>query len=423
MPRPAALVALCCLTACRVGIDGAPALEPRTAPEWAQAAEHELDDGQVETARGLLAEGLARYPGDPRLRWTQASLLALWGDAGGACEALRAILAGPVPMGLSVAEVQGFLGDVLFDAGRFGEAAAPLLAAGHSVEGRRRGSLALLTTALPPVGGAVFAETPQPRDLYRRLLPQVAVRIAGRELVLVLDTGSSWTALSASAAQRVGMDPPQLQGTARDGRGLPFAVGLAVAPMVVVGGVDLGDRPVAVVEDARLLLRDPLEGGGERFDGLLGMDLLRPLRLELDGRQSQVLFLPPQPAPVGARCLHDAGRLVCRVEVEEQPLWFLLDTGASRSSLTTAGLQRLPGGPARADAAVRRIRSPAGADVAVRDLTVRSLQVGGLHLHNLTLPILARDPAGRIPLHGVLGADVLLRGRLVLDRGVLEIAE
>jgi len=117
------------------------------------------------------------------------------------------------------------------------------------------------------------------------------------------------------------------------------------------------------------------------------------------------------------QCVRAEGRCLAPVFVEGVRLWFVLDTGASHSSLTTAGVGALPGGDARTVPSFRRVRTVGGGLVAVREVRDLVLRCSEARFLGVTLPVVPRAASSLFPVHGVLGVDLLSRCRVTLDRG------
>jgi hypothetical protein len=227
------------------------------------------------------------------------------------------------------------------------------------------------------------------------------------------------TTLGRSFAEELAVAHRVAAGEALDsgGRKLPIEVG--VLPQFQIGDVDMGATPVLVVDDAALRLRD-LFGGAERVPrGVLGLDLLAAMRLSIDPeRRSVTLELPRGlPADQSVQCVRVDGRCLAPVTIEGVRFWFVLDTGASHSSLSDTGLARLPDGDARAVPTYRRVRTVGGGTVAVREVRGLVLRCSEARFAGVTLPVVPRGQGGMFPVHGVLGIDLLGRCRLTLDRG------
>lgn len=149
------------------------------------------------------------------------------------------------------------------------------------------------------------------------------------------------------------------------------------------------------------------------------MDLLGACRLTIDPERGGVVLAVPQglPAEQSVQCVRVEGRCLVPVTVEGARLWFVLDTGASHSSLTSSGLARIAGGRERAAATFRRVRTVGGGFVAVRELRGLVLRCSEARFLQVTLPIVERGRTEFFPVHGVLGIDLLGRCRVTLDRG------
>ncbi|HLQ38522.1 MAG TPA: retropepsin-like aspartic protease, partial [Planctomycetota bacterium] len=257
------------------------------------------------------------------------------------------------------------------------------------------------------------------RPLASGEVPEFECAAADRRRPFAIDTGSSMTTLSRSLAAELGVRNLRPAGSAVDGTGREVAIALGVLPAFAVGDARLGDVPVLVVEDGRLALRD-LFGGAERApQGILGLDQLSRFRLTLDPVRQSVAFESPRGLSEGesVQCVHADGRVLLPVTIADLQFWFVLDTGASHSSLTQAGLQRLPDGERSAVPSFRRVRTTGGGTVAVREVRDQVLRCSLARWRGVTLPVIARTASQDFPMHGVLGLDLLLLCRVTIDRG------
>jgi hypothetical protein len=153
--------------------------------------------------------------------------------------------------------------------------------------------------------------------------------------------------------------------------------------------------------------------------GVLGLDLLAACRLTVDPERGSVALELPRGLPEGqsVQCVRADGRSLVPVLVEGVRLWFVLDTGASHSSLTTAGVERLPGGDSRAVSSFRRVRTVGGTVVAVREVRDLVLRCSEARFLGVTLPVVSRGTGSLFPVHGVIGVDLLSHCRVTLDSG------
>ncbi len=393
------------------------------APELARALAA-LRGGQVEIADGVLQRLRRRAGGDPAVaEWSALVAEFTWDDAaaarhyGTAIRLLVGATAGEADPRL--ADLRGRLGELLFRSGRHGEAVDALRLGAVGAAAERRLALAALAERLPHqrgTSGPLLTEVARlPGDL-----PEFLCGTADRQRPFAVDTGTSTTALVRSAAAELGVRDVQPAGTARDAAGRELPVALGVLERLRIGDLDLGAVPVLVVDDELLRLRDGHGGAVHVPVGVLGLDLVASFRLTLDAeRESLVLELPRGlRAEESVPCVRAEGRCLVPVTVDDTRLWFVLDTGASHSSLTPAGLQALPGGTGRASAGYRRVWALGGSQVAVREVRSLAVRVSAAAFRDVVLPVVEREAGGELfPVHGVLGFDLLGRCRVVLDQG------
>jgi hypothetical protein len=181
----------------------------------------------------------------------------------------------------------------------------------------------------------------------------------------------------------------------------------------------MGAVPVLVVDDAAMRLRGHQEAAERLPRGVLGLDLLAACRLTIDPERGSVVLELPRGLPEGESvdCVRIDGRCLVPLFVEDTRMWFVLDTGASHSSLTEAGLQRLAGGAERATPAAHEVRTVGGAMLSVREVRDLVLRCSSARWLGVDLPVVARGDRGPFPVHGVLGVDLLQRCRVTFDRG------
>lgn len=397
----------------------------RTIDEQLALASTALREGRLEEARELVLEARQRDSRHTRAaQWSALMADLTWRDDEAVQERMAAIrLARADGEDELVAELRGQLGDQLFQAGRWGESSTPLLAGALEEHAERRRAFAVIAAALPFVrrfSGPLLTEQP----LLPGQVPEFVCGTRDRLRPFAIDTGTSMTTVAASFADELGVRSKRRAGEALDGAGrrLPIEVGLL--SRFRVGNVDIGAVPVLVVADRALRLRD-LHGGPERVPrGVLGLDLLGACRLTIDPERGGVVLALPQglPAEQSVQCVRSEGRCLVPVVVEGARLWFVLDTGASHSSLTALGLARIPGGDERAVPSFRRVRTVGGGLVAVKEVRDLVLRCSEARFLQVTLPVVNRGSSEVFPVHGVLGIDLLSRCRVTLDRGRARLA-
>lgn len=393
-------------------------------PAWQslQAVTSDLKLGQWDRALSSLRHLERQHPDDVAvLLWRAQAATMAW-DVEDAIrlqkKALR-LAANQSATGGDLAVVEGRLGEMLFTAGRWGESLEWLL---RSSDGSRGRVLAFLADGLPYLRRASIALLSE-QSLLPGSQPEFLCGTSTHQRPFALDTGTSITSISQSLAGVLGVSRRMPAGIAFDSVGRELGVELAVLEGFYIGDVELGSIPVAIVPDANLSLRDHHGGPDHPMEGVLGMDLLSAFRITLDPERRSVILesargLPPQDS---VQTLLVDGRCMCPVTVEGQSLWFVLDTGASHSSLTGMGLQVLAAGDTRAVPSFRRVHTLAGSQVSVREARQLVLRASEVVFRDVVLPVIDREESGNFPIHGVLGLDLLWRCRVTLDRGRLRL--
>ncbi len=241
-------------------------------------------------------------------------------------------------------------------------------------------------------------------------VPVLAVQINGRPASLVLDTGSDHTVLNRIAARRLGV--PETA-AAREIRGAGGAVSVGSGRMDVmgIGDLNLARVPVLLADNPR----PPL-------DGLLGIDVLVDFEVELDVPRRRAAFYRARSCPAArpdwtgrivslpVQQQAGTGHFFVSMEVDGQPLRGMLDSGASRSTLSLQSAEDTGLGR-RTLAALPRTRSqtvnPEG--LVIREAVFRQLKVGTDILERPRLTIADLPPfAGDL----LVGADYIGTRRL-----------
>jgi len=200
-------------------------------------------------------------------------------------------------------------------------------------------SLALLgaVTALAPTSASAQVEVPMV-DLGWLVVP-VYLNDEPIALRFVLDTGASWSAISAQTAAKFA--PGASRKIEVQGASGPTTALLATVPSLRVGEFTIDNRDVIVLPDEELVSDD------HAFDGLLGADILRRFDLLVDAPSGSLWLYPPGAAPTAAAAALLgtalpiellAGSLIRhRVEVNGAAIEALLDSGARRMLINRVG--------------------------------------------------------------------------------------
>ncbi len=245
--------------------------------------------------------------------------------------------------------------------------------------------------------------------------PIVPIGVNGKHATLGLDTGAGLTVIGSELAAAVGAKRTGARTGARDAHGEEVRVELAVVDLQV-GAIVIERHPVIVIDSARLRFSVAgIEIAG--FDGVLGWNAIRGLRVVVDNPAGVVRFGPSANRIAPPRDLFWIGEPYVRARAANGfPLRLFLDTGASRSALAM---------PLAADSGLRdgEIRSTLvmGAGSSRRtEVTVfrdAALQVGGARVSFGELQGIEPRATGYSVRDGVLGADVLSEGRVTIDFG------
>lgn len=402
------------LLGCSSGAERTAGPTPEIAIELVRGS---LSEGELGAARQHLRQAARRLPENPALMtWSALMSQMQWREE----ESLQVMLelhARGDFGDFGEAEVMGRIGELMFRAGQYAESIPYLYAGQAGVREDQRKALTELARDLP------YVRT-EPRQLAVAMpmiegeLPELLCSFGEIERPFVLDTGASFTTLGESLATELGVRDLVSLGEIVDGTGRGFPASFGVLPSFSLGSVQLGDQPVLVVADEQLALRDRLGGSEAGSRGLVGFDILGRFRVTFDPEQRSVIFELPRGLgeDQSVECVAFDGRCLVPVLFEGRQLWFVLDTGASHSSLTGEGLAAIPGGEQRARESTRRIYTPAGILRAVREVEGASIRVDRVRFV-VDLPVVPRESAPLFPVHGVLGADFVMRCRTTFDGG------
>jgi predicted aspartyl protease len=244
-------------------------------------------------------------------------------------------------------------------------------------------------------------------------VPLVTADINGRPANLVLDTGSNITMLNRAAADRLGVSWNERQPVAVGGAGGAARAFTATLPELALNGAATANVHVLVGQA-------PLPP----LDGVLGINVLIGYEVDLDVPHRRATLyrarpcpaaLPPWTTPFTRLPVQQqqSGHLFVPGELDDQPVFGMLDTGAS---FTTVGLE-----PAR-DAGVtaaalqanpaRRAQSVNESGLVVRQRQFRTLKIGNDVMERLTLHVADLPPyAGEL----IIGGDYLATRRIWLS--------
>lgn len=242
-------------------------------------------------------------------------------------------------------------------------------------------------------------------------LPLVDVRVGDLPVrPFLLDSGAGGVTISADLARRLHLDPVgdfTVRGVSSETRVQPFVL----LPGLSVGPYTFHNVP-AVITAGRSELR-----------GIVGLSLLAPLRPVLEDFQTLSLQRIDEPhagCPANGwwRVRNIGGMLRITARLEQQPVHLVLDTGAARSILSRAALQRigLPESTGGSSTGIRGLTGDARRVGRVRDrasLTFFRRQVSVRGMPVLDLRALSHSVGSEVD--GILGVDLLKGLRFTFD--------
>lgn len=247
----------------------------------------------------------------------------------------------------------------------------------------------------------------------RTLLPTVRVRLAGRDLTALVDSGAQYSVIDRRLVAELGLDnlfdmpliAYGVDGRAQMGRGvtLDLAVGATRVGRLRAGILDLG--PLSEEEG----LGAPL---------ILGQDLLMEAALEMDLRQRRLRLvdaaqrvLPPAYRPLPVR--RSGTALVAQAVVEGVPVKAVVDTGSSALLALSEGVAQsvglLDGRPERAGSSI-----VLGGVARARMIQARTVALGGETWRDVTTAVYADQALPNYP-DALLGMEAFAGRDVILD--------
>ncbi len=244
-------------------------------------------------------------------------------------------------------------------------------------------------------------------------VPLVTADINGRPASLVLDTGSDLTMLSRAAAGRLGVAWDERSPVAIGGAGGAAQAFATTVPSLALRGAATSSVRVLVAQ----ALPPPIEG-------VLGINVLIGYELDLDVPHRRLVLyrarpcpaaLPPWSAPFARLPTQQqrSGHLFVSGELDGQPVFGLLDTGASNTTVGLAAARDagVTAATLRADPA-GRARSIDEGGLIVRRRRFRTLKIGDDVLEQPVLHVADLPPyAGEL----IIGGDYLATRRVWLS--------
>ncbi len=241
-------------------------------------------------------------------------------------------------------------------------------------------------TELPPEGIATFR-------LRIKSIPTIRVKLNGTELILGVDTGCQGSAvITPRAAEKCGISAAfSVPTMGNSGRGEST---YAYVETLEAGGATWRDFHVAIM---------PLDGMD--LDGLLGADILfeHAFYMDLGNRVMTLGKTPDTSAAHEVACYSRGGHCGVNIEVEGQKVPMIVDSGASKSYMSS---MKFKGKTSfRGYIPVATVRSVSLTRVEV--CQIKSLLIGGTPLTGVEF---IRDTE-----HNLLGDDFLRAHPIAID--------
>jgi len=283
--------------------------------------------------------------------------------------------------------------------------------------------------------------------------PFVKIMVNGKgPFRFVVDTGASMSVLSDKTAALLGIKPVAKGGNARAiGGSGSFPILYGLLDSIGIGETKIDTVPIYI----RTVFSADDSPESERSDGYLGLSVLSHFAVTIDYRERQMLLdrtplneellagkpdaakqdpaktdeatgNPPAPAPaltgkIEVPIRSTSGGLAsaeARLPTMDQPLNFIVDTGATISVVSKAAVKRHQLEGLKLKGETFRVVGAAGIEDGAEALGLSALTVNNLRKKNsraLILDLDAVNETSGFEQHGILGGDYLMHFRVMLD--------
>jgi tetratricopeptide (TPR) repeat protein len=259
--------------------------------------------------------------------------------------------------------------------------------------------------------------------------PFLNVMVNGRgPFRFVLDTGASFSLISAEAARKLGVERLAQGGDGRAvGGGGTFPLIYGLLDSVAIGNARIERVPVYI----RTIHQAADAPSEQYYDGYFGLSLLSNYLMTLDYKHRTLVLdrRPPKPEtvpadepgaiPISLRTTRDGlASAETFLPSSAQPLNFIVDTGASLTVVSRALVKRDKLESLIIPDEKYRVVGAAGIDHGVEALRLGAIRVDSLKKSNTRALILSLDVINEdtgFEQHGILGGDFLRHFRMQLD--------
>ena len=269
------------------------------------------------------------------------------------------------------------------------------------------------TVTFPP--GSIVV----PLTLSAAGTPVIPVQVNGRQKYFWLDTGSSMSIIASDVAAECGVEPlvnDTLEVATTTGR---VAARPAAIRQLEIGGLSISNSTAMIVASGLMEVRvGDLQtlATAAKIDGIIGFDIIRRLKVEVDYRNGRVRLSKPIPSATSSqRNFFWVGTPIVRVVSSNGvPLHLGLDTGAQETYATERLLDKVR---VRTFIGERKRIGGFGGLKEFRGRFISDLRLGlrGKTLLFQKLLVFAPSVTTFITLDGVLGSDIGRTGVVQID--------
>ncbi|MGF2618384.1 hypothetical protein FZC84_13500 [Rossellomorea vietnamensis] len=240
----------------------------------------------------------------------------------------------------------------------------------------------------------------------------------GHRKLFWLDTGAGMTVIPRSLAAQCDinvMDGEEMKVGNSTNKNVDTE--LAIIDSIEIEGLLIQNQPALVLKDEYLHLHNPKTQETVIIEGIIGWDIIQHLFLEINYSKKQAAIQEPQlQSELKGNNLFFCGAPIVMLKAEDgSPLYFGLDTGASRSHFGRPLIAKFP----HLDISKRRVH--AGGIGEVKEIEADSLSSLHVFLHEThrielyNIREMLSDFASFFHLDGVLGSDAAKDSSLIID--------
>ena len=229
-----------------------------------------------------------------------------------------------------------------------------------------------------------------------------------KKIRLLLDTGSTGLFVVERAVKKGGFTPLSLETVFAGGGAGRAPSSRGLLSQFAIGGLEFSDALVTTTKDEF----DP-QG---RIHGVLGLNIFSGYRVTLDLVRGRLILEPCGADPAGSPYWDVSGQMLVSASATSGPAGlFLFDTGATRSMIARAFVDRVPGAHVEGAAGVRTYGGRVAGASAVRGVKLRFQDVLSTDGPVYTSDLTQRSRLGGVEISGFLGMDLLDGMTIVVD--------